>query len=94
MTEVSGVFSAGLSTMVLLAATAGRIFHAAIWERVVPRRNRADHADRPRRMLLVWSAEYSAPALPRGLCVPHRMKATLSIVPGMSNSRETDRFPA
>ena len=30
ISEVSGVISAGLSTMVLPAATAGRIFHAAI----------------------------------------------------------------
>ena len=43
---VSGVSSAGLSTTVFPAASAGASFHPAIVKREVPRRDQRDHAER------------------------------------------------
>src|SRR4051794_8011387 len=65
-TLVSGVISAGLSTMVLPAAMAGSTFHAAIW------RGEFHGAIEPttpigsRRMVVVWAPGDSAPPKPAG----------------------------
>ena len=62
-------------------------------QRVVPRRDRADDADRLAADIDVWSPEYSPAALPSRLRAAPAKNATLSTVPGTSKPRgQPDRL--